>query len=742
MSVAANLLAPNTSGIETDTTGWSAGSNTTLSRSTARAYSGVASLTLTATAAGSVSATTSARVAVTAGQVYTAYAYFANVAAAAGRSCQVFIGWYAEVTGGTVISWSTSAAVTLPNSTAWMTPPPVVVATAPVGAQYAVIGVTGLGLTAGAGMAADVISFGPPAAIAGNLLPYSVQSVEVDASGWQNLWQLTTGISSAQSYEGWRSLTLTSTATGACRATHVNAVAVTAGVEYMGYVWIYASGVTTWYTSIRWYDASGTLISTSTQEWGTTASTWTRSGVIGTAPTGAVTARLVLEPVATAVGQVWLCDQMALFPTPLEPGTLLGYAAQSIEINSDAWTALSGCTKARTTPLAYEGLASMKITCDGTGDATVQLTSAVPVVPRQAYRMTPRIYHAGRTVAPVVDLLFYWYNAAGILIESTFYRWTMGTAAGWYAPIGSAVAPAGTATAKVGFRFLSPSNGDFFHADAIAVVAGGLGVIADLIEGSYGARVSMQGLTTDGKQKWGIWRMLDDGSMTPLRGPTGDLTSATVTGDLAIVEDYEAPLGVEYRYYVKVWTGSTYQAATSDPVTLPEPDDTTVIIKDPGLPARWAEAVVSKGGMPDWTRSARQGINAVRGRARPVIISDVRTSRTGTMTLVTETREELDAMWWLLETGNTLLLQWPSEWGERDVYVQVGDVSEAHVVEYAGYQDRSWTVPLTEVDRPVGGITGSTSRTWQSVLDTRTDWLDVMTNANSWLDVYTGIQGG
>lgn len=149
-----------------------------------------------------------------------------------------------------------------------------------------------------------------------------------------------------------------------------------------------------------------------------------------------------------------------------------------------------------------------------------------------------------------------------------------------------------------------------------------------------------------------------------------------------------------------------------------------------------------RGGMPDWTRSARQGVNPVRGRARPVIISDVRTSRAGTMTLVTETQDELNTMWWLLETGNTLLLQWPSEWGERDVYVQVGDVTEAHVAEYAGYRDRTWSIPLTEVDRPVGGITGSTDRTWQSVLDSRTDWLDVMTNATTWLDVYTGIKGG
>lgn len=743
MSVATNLLPSNTSSIDTDTSGWSPGSNTTMVRNTSRAYSGTTSLQLTATAAGTVTATTSARVPVTAGQTYTAYAYFANLAAASGRQVNVFIGWFSSVTGGTAISWSTSSNSTLPNSTSFATPPPVVIATAPAGATYAVVGITGMSLTAGASVLADAISFGPPALISGNLIPYSVQSVEVDATGWQSLWQATFASSSTQSFEGWRSLAITSTATGVCRVGTVASFPVTAGVEYMGSVWVYApSGAPTWHTSVRWYDATDTLISSSTQEWGMSPAGWTRIPVIDTAPAGAVAARLVLEPVATAVGQTWFCDQMAFYPAPVEPGSLLGYAARGMETGSTAWVAAGGCTKARSEAFAFQGVASLKITCDGTADAVVQLAFTVPVTARQAYRMTPHVYHAGRTVAPVVDLLFDWYNSADILIESSFYRWSMGTSPGWYAPVGSAVAPTGATNLRIGMRFIGPANGDAFYADNISVAPGGLGAIADLIEGSYGARVSLQGLTTDGMSKWGVWRMLDDGSMTPLRGPEGDLTNSTITGDLAIVEDFEAPLGVDCRYYVKVWTGSTYRASTSDSITLPEPPDTAVVIKDPGLPARWAEAVVARGGMPDWTRNARQGVNAVRGRARPIVISDVRTSRAGSMTLVTETQDELDSMWWLLETGNTLLLQWPSEWGERDVYVQVGDVTEAHVAEYAGYKDRTWTVPLTEVDRPVGGITGSTDRTWQDVLDDRSDWLDVMANATTWLDVYTGIKGG
>jgi hypothetical protein len=119
----------------------------------------------------------------------------------------------------------------------------------------------------------------------------------------------------------------------------------------------------------------------------------------------------------------------------------------------------------------------------------------------------------------------------------------------------------------------------------------------------------------------------------------------------------------------------------------------------------------------------------------------VRSSRTGSLTLVTETDEEKDQLWWVLETGNALLIQWPSSWHEADMYVSVGDAGEAHIVPGAQYADREWTAALTEIDRPIGGIVGSASRTWQSVLDGNADWLSVLNGAKSWLDVLTGVRG-
>lgn len=740
MTVSVNLLAANVSSIETDATGWTAGPNTTRSQNTTRFYIGTKSLQLTATASGTVSAVTAARVAVTAGDPASAFAYFSNVAAAAGRTCSVTVSWYPIVTGGTAMSTTTSSSSTLPNSTAWLTPPPTIITTVPAGARYADVTVTATGLTAGASVVVDAVAIGPPNLLTGTLLDYNTQGLEVDASGWQNVWQATITRDTTLSAEGWCSLKITATATGAIRAGMVNSVPVTAGVEYFGYAWVYAPLVGAVYNaSVRWFDSSGTQLSVSTQTWTVgTALTWLRRAVIATAPTGAVSARLILEPVATTVGEVWYADQMALRVAPVLAGNLLGYSAQSAEVTSSNWTATSGCAVGRTTTRAWEGVASVAVTATG-GDATVSLATPVPVTPRQAYKAVPYIYSPGLTPAPVVDIVYAWLNSSGATLSTSSVRWTLGTAVGWYAPIGSGVAPDGATSARVSLRFIGPPTSTVFDVDNVLIAPGGVGVIADPIPGTYGARVSLQGLTTGGYTNWGLWRVMPDGSTTPVRGATSDMTMMTIVGDVAVAEDYEAPLGTPVRYMVKLWTGSAYVSVTSAAVTLAAPPVTEVVIKDPVQPARWTTATVET--LPDWQRAARQGVNVVRGRARPIVISDVRTSRTGSVTLVTETEEERDQLWWVLDSGATLLLQWPIGWHEADMYVSVGDAGAAHIVPSAQYADREWTAALTEVDRPVGGVVGSASRTWQNVLDGNADWSAVLAGADTWLDVLTGVRG-
>ncbi|MGW1551597.1 hypothetical protein [Streptomyces sp. NPDC002346] len=743
MSVSTNLLPANTAGIETDTSGWTAGANTTLSKSS-RFYAGAASLGMTATAAGAVTATTSARVAVTAGTEYTAYAYFANVVAASGRTTTVRVDWYAAVSGGTALSSVTSAGVALPNATTWMTPPPILIATAPAGALYASVTVSCSGLTAGAAVVTDSVSFGLPNAMPGNLFPYNTSGVEVDVTGWRIYGSSVITRNTTTSFEGWCSLGVSNAGPGVTRVGTDVLCPVTAGVEYHAHVTVYAPVSAGCSISIRWYDGAGLTVSEDTQPWTPQASTWTRCSVVAKAPPGAVNARVMLDATITVANQVWLFDQVTLRVAPVAPGSLLGYNTQGVEASASAWAAVSGCTASRSLDYAYEGVASLRVDPSPAGplDAWIDLVPRVPITSRQAYQLTPRVRLGTSTQYRYVTARFTWYGEENATLRSVNLKWTLNPGSGWYATPSSSVAPMGATALGISLHIESPET-ESAYIDEVTLVPGGLAVIADPIVDRFGAAISMQGLTSGGYSFWGLWRMDSSGAMTAIRGSSGDLSKVSITGDVAVVEDYEAPLGVDVRYYLKTWTTTaSYRATSSEAIVIPEPLQTEIVLKDPGLPARQTTAVVAAGGQPSWTRKARQGVNPVRGRAMPIVISDVRTSREGTMTLITETAQDLADMWWLLETGNTILIQWPALWGERDTYVQIGDVTEAPLVEYAEYSDRTWSIPLTEVDRPIGAAIGSAGRTWQTVNDTNADWLSVMASATSWLDVYTGVNGG
>lgn len=152
-----NLLTENQESLETDLTGWGAGANTTLARSTAWAYSGVASLELTAAALGDISAVTpsgAGGIAVTPGE---AYSFTTAVGPnAAGRAVRVEIDWY----DGAAALLSTSAGTPVTESTTGSVGPEVT-ATAPAGAATAAVRFVVEAAAAGEAHRADGFTFSP-----------------------------------------------------------------------------------------------------------------------------------------------------------------------------------------------------------------------------------------------------------------------------------------------------------------------------------------------------------------------------------------------------------------------------------------------------------------------------------------------------------------------------------------------------------------------------------------------------
>ncbi|MGW7657789.1 hypothetical protein ACWGJ7_38875, partial [Streptomyces tendae] len=218
--------------------------------------------------------------------------------------------------------------------------------------------------------------------------------------------------------------------------------------------------------------------------------------------------------------------------------------------------------------------------------------------------------------------------------------------------------------------------------------------------------------------------------------PSGLYSQTPITADEVIVEDYEAPLGVAVSYYIETLAPGSqtpgYQG--TDTVTLNPGDANEAWLKDPGQPQRNLKVLVAKA--PDWQRSIEQAELRVRGRRNSVILSDVRGGLEGELAIWTRSDDERDALHWILDSGNVLLWQSVPGMGVSDMYVAVGQTTEARVTGYAPEPWRAWTLPLRQVDMPTTtGVAGSAGRTWQDILTQFATWQDVLDAYATWEDV-------
>ena len=113
-----NLVTTNQASFETDTTGWVAGANSTIARTTATALSGSACLEITCTGAGdaSVATPTASSATVTPGRTYTGVVSLK--AATTGRISSLMISWY---TSGSAHISSTTPGTATTSTSAWAT---------------------------------------------------------------------------------------------------------------------------------------------------------------------------------------------------------------------------------------------------------------------------------------------------------------------------------------------------------------------------------------------------------------------------------------------------------------------------------------------------------------------------------------------------------------------------------------------------------------------------------------------
>ena len=745
-AIPGNLLAYNVESIETDATGWTGAVNCTPTRQTTQHADGTASLRLVSTAAGAMSVHTTTAATIPASTTYVSFGgavFTANLLAS-----QVTLTWL-NASGATITT--TTVTLTPTSSTAFTYLHSGI--TVPAGAATVTMTIQCTATAASQTVYWDRMWIVPQYVWPGQILPLDAEFNDVATAQWTAVVNCTVGVGPVGTYyPAWgTALLLTSTAAGDMRAAPIgagSAVPVTVGTEYMATAWmVQVSGASrTALIEIEWLAADGVTYLSSTLNSGTPVptSTWTRVTAIGTCPAGAGTARVRLRPQAGAAAEVWAADQVGLMPTVAggyqQPGNLLPYNTASMEMDASGWTAVSGCTIAQSSTAAYEGTYSLAITCTGGTDAVVQLAIPVPVTPGQAYQAAPTLKWAGSPNIHSVRLD--WLDAASNIVRSLTLDWDDSTlpVGDWGVGSTADLCPASATHLRVSIIIRAPTAGTVWYLDHVLVGPGGLAAIASELLGEYAAQISIQGLTTLGATQYSLYRMTADGTLTAVRGPDGDMLGLTISGALAVADDYEAPLGVPVQWYVATSgaPGGGTESYTTAALTLPPPDRNYLVIKDPLLPARNCTAMVQA--PVDWSRPATQGVYQPRGSEYPIVRYGVRQSRRGTLALWTWDAAGEQQLTWCVASGDTLLVQAAPGMGWDDVYVQVGDVDEPRPVPFAPAEVRGWSLPLIEVARPVGGVTGSAGRTWQDVLSGFGTWFAVYQAYTTWAGVLTGTE--
>ena len=227
-------------------------------------------------------------------------------------------------------------------------------------------------------------------------------------------------------------------------------------------------------------------------------------------------------------------------------------------------------------------------------------------------------------------------------------------------------------------------------------------------------------------------------------GPTGTVATirsannAVVTANTWVGFDLEAPLGASCLYTVTVYQAppsTTTASAISGYVVIPTQNGVGWV-KDLTQSALNAQVTIQS--LSDVKRPSRQQVYPVVGRPNPVVVSDVLTGRTGTLSLMTTGSTDYQAVLGLLQPGTVLFFQATPADYFSDMYFVAGDVTEQRPAQTSTDMTRIWQIDFTEVDSPSGALTTIPGNsylavvsfgTYQELLTTRSTYLSVLDTA-------------
>jgi hypothetical protein len=716
LPIPGNFLSATTESIDPNTSGWTPKQDCTLSKGTG-GRNGDGCLVTTSQVLGEMQARTVSSYPVTAGTVYYAFADASGVVPE-----RIGIRWLNAAGTEVAITWSVT---TMAASSSWHRVS--VAGAAPAGATQAQVLLSATVSGANVNHFWENVYLGLPIRTAGNLLPFNTESTEVDATGWAAVVNASVSRQvpviqwAVNNYVGGgHTLTITAVATGNASVLAMDRPAVTPGTEYLAYAYLQPPVLTSQaWIELRFYDVNGNQVGAQRSTLAPTATTGMyRQRASMVAPANAATCSVAAGLDSASAGQIMRLETVVVMMAPqIQAGTVLPYADSSFEQGIAGWTVPSGvATLARTTPWGasyYDGTYAMAIT-SATATTSIVRSAKCPVAGGVNWRMQVLMHPAAGSWSSVL-VRVRWYDASNTdLGASTGYSYTP-PGSSWYGVWSDATAPVNATQAAVEIVATASSTSSVLHVDAIALwQVMPLTEVAAVDSGGY-IRLTLRELTVDDELT--VSRVQPDGTRTLVRGPSGLIDRQTITSDLMVIEDHEAPLNAPVYYLIEQFapgslTGSSRTTAT---VTVSLTDINLAWLKDPSNPQRNCLVTVAKA--PDWQRPVDQSTFVIRGRRNKVVLSGVRNGLEGDLTVFTRSDGERAALNLLLDSGNTLLWQAVPGMGVADMYVSAGQSTEARTGGLAQDVWRNWTLPLVEADMPVtAGVNGAAGRTWQDVV--------------------------
>ncbi|MFE1358862.1 hypothetical protein [Streptomyces harbinensis] len=726
MAIPGNLLSPTAETVSPNTSAWRGRLNCTLALGSG-GRNGPTSLITRSIATGEVQAETVSPVEVVAGQTYLAFAD----ASSSARPERIGIEWLTSSLAPVgSVTWALTTASAMAS---WHRVS--VAGVAPTGATRARVV---LSVTADAAAQAhywDNLYLGLPIRTSGNLLNFNAESSEVDGSGWTmetpDAGTLTRTVPPITWPVDWylgggHMATLTATTTGAdLSAVTAEGPRVDPGRDYLGMLYVQIPsepGVLSWssaWVELRWYDEAGERIPDPDELWrsdieppGSGVYRWRVSGV---APEAAHRVALAIGMTNASAGQVLRIDTAIISDPPqIAAGSVMPYADASFEQGLAGWRRVAG------NAILWRSEWG-QVAAEGSHSLVIEAGSQASVLRSGRYRLTPgqdtwrqQIYLQVGTGNWTVTRGARWLNADGELISTSSSAAAPAPSPGWWILSNTWPVPSGAVYAELEYEFGGAAAGSRAYLDRASLYPALPPTTAEPEPGHGRTRVTLRELTTG--RLLSLWRVTASGREL-VRGRGGLIDRTPVTSDILVVDDYEAPWGVELHYYAELYNASTGALTTwqnSPTVSLDVQDKRLVWLKDVSQPQRNIALVGAVA--PDWQRPIEETVHHIRGRRNVVVLSDVRDGLEGELQLYTKSDAERRQLHFALDPGHVMLAQSAPGLGVEDVYVTVGQVTEARDPAAGGPDPwRRWTLPLRQVDRPTTGIAGTVGWTVQDV---------------------------